>query len=277
MEGYFFVKKIIFLISIIPNLLSAQFLNFSGSVGLSKGWEQSIATRDFIETFNFRKRKSSVLGLNYGVRCEFKLSSKNFILNVNRGEVGNSFGFNFDNTMLNSFPKIRTRHYIGSTYIQTSVLVNAYHNNQLFESANHNIKLDLNLGLSINKVNNPKKVNESAGEVYSNQGREDTLVLAYDYDFLDKTGVGLMGEIIINRVKKESGIPSTLFFKIVIHQGLTKLAQGRVDVALNSVTDNFSFISRGSYAGVALGFYIARNKVSYQKQHEFYGKLKFGS
>lgn len=271
------MKKIIFLISFIPNLLSAQFLNFSGNLGLSKGWEQTIVSEDFNESLNLRKNKSSILGFNYGLRAGFKISDFHFITNVNSGEFGNSFGFNFDKTILNSFPKISTRHYIGGTYIQTSVLVNAYHNNQLFESAKHRIKLDLNLGLAINKVNNPKKVDKTKGQIYSNQGREDTLVLAYDYDFLDKTGVGLITEIIFNRVKKESGIPSTLFLKITIHQGLTKLAQGSVDVTLNSVNDTFNFISRGSYAAVALGFYIARNKVSYQKQHEYFGKLKFGS
>lgn len=270
---YLFMKKYILIFTLLPNLLSAQFLNFSGNLGLGKAWESSQISNDFVFNDEIRPNRSPHLLFNYQLRASFKFGSTVVTTGINNAVAGNSFGFFVKSPKFRSFGALKKRLFMGRNVLQIPLLFQLKDRVKINikEGHKHTLNYTLKLGLTLNRMNEYFDI-KNAGTIFENEsGVSDTLLFQYDYQYFGKTGVGLMSEIIFNRIKKGSGIPSTLFLKITIHQGLTKLVQGNVDVTFNSVNDNFSFISRGSYAGVALGFYIARNKVSYQKQHEFYG------
>lgn len=273
------MKRYILIFTLLPSLLSAQFLNFSGSLGLGKIWESSQISNDFNLKDEIRPNRSPFLLFNYQLRTSLKFGRVVVTTGINNAVAGNSFGFFVKSPKFRSFGGLKKRLFIGRDFLQIPILFELVDRVKINfkEGQNHTLNYTLKLGFALNQMNEYTSV-ENFGSIYENEaGASDTLLFQYDYQYLGKTGVGIMTEIVFNRVKKKSGIPSTLFLKVMLHQGLTKLAHGRVDVTFNSIQDSFNFISRGSYAGVAIGFYIARNKVSYQKQHEFYSQLQFGS
>lgn len=257
--------RLIFLILLLPSIAFGQITSVSGAFGLGKISENTQIPSGFKFENEITANSGDVIYGFYHFRINFKIKNTYWSFGRNNAVAGNSFRLDFPDENGNMLNGYDTRRQKSISFNQLTLLYNLVRFLPVkYISGKRNVMgLSLNLGLAYNGsfggLGSDFVVSSSNG--FSTNNVDTVFVSSKTYSTDEKVqSFGLMAEIEIGRINKILNLPSTFFLKFVFHQGLNIITTSEVSIQHKGISDDFSYTSRGSYAGIAIGFNIFRNK-----------------